>query len=79
MQGGTSTHAPMLPHTVLRLLGAGLQGLYADLLDQPLPAGMTDALARIREVPHLLPGPPVWTHARVRDASTVGHRPVMGL
>ncbi len=79
MQGGTSTQAPMLPHIVLRLLGAGLQGLYADLLEQPVPARMTDTLARIREVPHLLPGLRAWTHAHVRDANTIGHRSVMGL
>ncbi len=79
MQGGTSTQAPLLPHSVLQLLGAGLQGLYADLMDQPLPAGMADALARIREVPHLLPGLPVWQHASMRDANPVGHQPVIGL
>ncbi len=79
MQGGTSTQAPMLPHAVLRLLGVGLQGLYADLLEQPLPAGTKDALSRMREVPHLLPDLLGWQQASVMDSSLVSHQPVMDL
>ena len=79
MQGGTSTQAPMLPKAVLHVLGAGLQGLYDDLLAQPVPARMTDTLAQIREVPHLLPGPWIWTPARAQDTSVTGQQAVIGL
>ncbi len=79
MPGGMSTQAPMLPHAVLRLLGVGLQGLYADLLEQPLPAGMKDALSRMREVPHLLPGLLEWQQASVIASRSVGHQPVTDL
>jgi hypothetical protein len=79
MQSRTSTHAPTLPRAVLHILGNGLKGFYADLLEQPVPAPMMDTLARSCEVPHLLPDLRGWTHTRVRDARTVGHRPVVGL
>ena len=79
MQGGTSTQAPMLPRADLRLLGAGLRGLYADLLEQPLPPTMKDALSRIREVPYLLPGLLSWQQASVMASSSVSHQPVMDL
>ncbi len=79
MQGEMSTQAPMLPHAVLCLLGIGLQGLYAELLEQPLPVRMTDTLGRVREVPHLLPGLGVWTHARAIVASVKSHQSVAAL
>ncbi len=79
MQGGTSTQAPMLPHAVLLLLGVALQGHYADLLEQPLPRRMKDALSRMREVPHLLPGLLEWQQASVMGSSSVSHQPVMDL
>ncbi len=79
MQGGTSTQAPMLPRAVLRLLGAGLRCHYADLLEQPLPAGMKDALSRIREVPHLLPSLLTCQQVSASSERTVDHQPVPGL
>jgi hypothetical protein len=78
MQSRTSTDAPTLPRDVLYLLGDGLKGFYADLLDQPVPARMMDTLARTYEVPHRLPDLRVWAHARVRDTNTVGQRLVIG-
>lgn len=79
MQIEMSTQAPMLSRAVLRLLGMGLQGLYADVLEQPLPTELRNALPGTREVPHLLPGLSIWTHACGSDATMVGHQPVMAL
>jgi hypothetical protein len=79
MQGGPSTQAPMLPRAALRLLGAGLQGYYADLLKEPLPAGMKDALSRIREVPQLLPSLLPCQQVSASSERTVDHQPVPGL
>ncbi len=79
MQGGTSTQAPMLLRAVLHLLGAGLQGCYAGILEQPLPLIMKNALSRIREVPHLLPGLLPWQQGFASSERAVSRQSVMGL
>ena len=79
MHGGTSMQAPMLPRADLHLLGAGLRGLYADLLGQPLPPRFKDTLSRMREVPHLIPGFLSWQQAPVSGDRPCSHQPVMDL
>ncbi len=79
MQGRTSVNAPALPESDLRRLGAGLPDYYADLLEEPLPPAMRDALSRGRDVPHLLPGLLPWQQAPIGGERPLGHQPFMAL
>ena len=79
MQGRTSVETPALPEAELRRLGAGLRDCYADLLEEPLPPAMRDALSRIRDVPHPVPGLLPWHKASMASERPLGHQPFMAL
>ncbi len=79
MQSRTGLESPTLSRADLRLLGIGLQDLYAGLLEQPLPPRIREALARTDEEPHRLPEPMAWRHVSAAGVASASRQTVMAL